>query len=861
MHGVRGPFGRKSVLGLVAATCLAGGVAVSAYAGEAEEPKLRLDERLLASRGAAAHANDGPVALIQELDGIPIHRINVETRPHDAVQIELDGQVDEAAWASVQPFDQMLVAVPATGKPGRYRTETRLLATEQGLYVSAILYQPVDTLVTRRTIRDEFIDRDSFGITLDTSGEGKFGYWFTLALGDSQQDGKVLPERNYSRDWDGPWIGHTAKRPDGWSAELYFPWSMLSLPNTGASRVIGFAVSRQVSHENARYQWPGHAYSSRQFVTALNQMRLDGVAPRKELSIIPFGAYTADEWHDDDELRLGADITWKPSPAAELSASVLPDFGSVESDDVVLNLSAQETYFPEKRVFFLEGAEVFETTSRANPGNQQRFTTNENYASTSRRVFMNTYMPAPISLFNSRRIGGTPTQVELDQGVTPLQGEFSLPTDLYGAAKATGTIGAMRYGVLGASEEDVELDGFDADGAPVDIEADGRDFATARFLYEHIAASRYSIGYIGTAVQGPLFDAYVQGVDGKFTSATGKWIVEGLAVTSDRDDVQGNAALIDVQYARDSRIQHRVSLDWFDEQVNFNDLGFLQRNDYHGGQYNLMYANPNSGSRVTDIRGTVIVNAKVNESEGQLVDGGVFWRNSMILPGRNTVRTGLGFLPAGYEDRDSRGNGAYKTESRGWAEVLLSTDASRKGSWSVDLAVQQENLGGWTYLAGAGVTWRPLDAMTIDLDLKYRDRDGWIVYQGGRNFGRYQAEELQPSIKFNWFPYAGHQLGLTVQWVGVRADGDGFYEVPAGDGDLRPVAPTRPDYDFTASLLTLQARYRWEIAPLTDFYVVYNRGNTLPNRYDASFGDLFEEAIQEPIVDYLVVKLRWRFSN
>jgi hypothetical protein len=233
----------------------------------------------------------------------------------------------------------------------------------------------------------------------------------------------------------------------------------------------------------------------------------------------------------------------------------------------------------------------------------------------------------------------------------------------------------------------------------------------------------------------------------------------------------------------------------------------------------------------------------------------------MILPGRNTLRSGFGFLPAGYEDRDSRGNGAYRTESRSWAELLLSTDASRQASWSVNLASQQENLGGWSYLVGAGVTLRPVDAMTIDLDLKYRDRDGWIVYQGGRNFGRFQSEELQPAVKFNWFPAAGHQLGLTVQWVGVKADGDGFYSVPVGDGDLRRVTPSRPDYDFTASLLTVQARYRWEIAPLTDFYVVYNRGNTLPNQVDASFADLFEEAIDQPIIDYLVVKLRWRFSN
>jgi hypothetical protein len=274
-----------------------------------------------------------------------------------------------------------------------------------------------------------------------------------------------------------------------------------------------------------------------------------------------------------------------------------------------------------------------------------------------------------------------------------------------------------------------------------------------------------------------------------------------------------------------------------------------------------MYANPNTTGKLTDIRGTVIVNGKVNQSEGQLVDGGIFWRNSMVFPGRNTLRTGLGFMPAAYDDRDSRGNGAYRTESRRWAELLLATDASQRASWSFVLGAQQENLGGWTSLVGAGVTLRPVGSMVIELDLKYRDRDGWIVYQGGRDFGRYHADELTPAIKFNWFFAAGHQLGLTLQWVGVKADGDGYYRVPEGDGDLQPVAPPRTNYDFTASLLTMQARYRWEIAPLTDLYLVYNRGNTLPNQVEAGFDDLFEEAIQQPIIDYVVLKLRWRFSN
>lgn len=798
---------------------------------------------------------------IRTLDGIPIHRIPVATVSHDATHIQIDGLVDEAVWAGIAPYDNMLVAIPATGKHGEHDTEVRLLATERGLYAGAVMYQPNDTLVTRRSVRDEFIDRDTFGITLDTSGEGKFGYWFTLALGDTLMDGKVLPERNYSRDWDGPWFGKTAVCDVGWCAEMFFPWSMMNLPNHTGSRTIGFALSRQVSHENARYQWPGHAYSSAQFVSALNQMTVEDVAPRKLLQVIPFVAATSDQRHDTNQSRVGADITWKPAPIVELAATVLPDFGSVEVDDVVLNLTAQETFFPEKRVFFLEGSEVFETSIRANPGNQLRYATNENYATTSRRVFMNTFVPAPISLLNTRRIGGTPTQVEFPAGVVPLRGELSLPTELLGAAKATGNSGGFRYGALSAFEDNVDLIGSDAAGNEVNVGADGRNFGALRMLYENVEASRHSLGYLGTFVDGPVYESAVHGIDGHYTSADGRFIGEGLLIATDVNDSTGEAAQLEMQYAPDSRIQHRVTLDWFDEEVNFNDLGFLQRNDYTGAQYALLYANSNTGKSVTDIRGTVIVNGKISVSEGYLVDGGLFWRNSMVLPGRNTLRSGIGFLPGGYEDRDSRGNGAYETDDRVWTELLLATDASSRYSFSLNVGAQQENLGDWTYLLGGGVTWRPTDRFSVDLDVKYRNRHGWIVYQGGRNFGRYDAPDLQPALKMNWFLAAAHQLNFTVQWAGVRADEDGFYAVPVGDGELAPTQRTLPDHDFTVSLFTLQARYRWEIAPLTDFYLVYNRGNTLPNLGEAEFVDLLDDAFRHPIINSFVAKLRWRFTN
>ena len=157
------------------------------------------------------------------LDGIPMHYINVQTRNHDAAEIRLDGLVNEAIWQEVPAFDNMLVSVPGTGKPGHYSTENRLLATEKGLYVSAVMYQPPETIVMRMTKRDDHTDRDTYGVTLDTTGQGEFAYWFVVGLGDTVMDGKVLPERRYTSDWDGTWLYKTARFDKGWSVEIFFP--------------------------------------------------------------------------------------------------------------------------------------------------------------------------------------------------------------------------------------------------------------------------------------------------------------------------------------------------------------------------------------------------------------------------------------------------------------------------------------------------------------------------------------------------------------------------------------------------------------------------------------------------------------
>ncbi|MCZ6888329.1 MAG: DUF5916 domain-containing protein, partial [Gammaproteobacteria bacterium] len=175
---------------------------------------------------------------------------------------------------------------------------------------------------------------------------------------------------------------------------------------------------------------------------------------------------------------------------------------------------------------------------------------------------------------------------------------------------------------------------------------------------------------------------------------------------------------------------------------------------------------------------------------------------------------------------------------------------------------RQEDLGGWNYNAGVGVSFKPIDRFSLDIDLNYRHREAWLLYQGDRDFSTFAADDIQPRLAMDVFINAHQQLRLTMQWAGIVAKERDFYQVPLDDGYLMPVVkdPGALSGDFTISRLTTQLRYRWMIAPLSDLFIVYTRGSNLDNQIDDEFGDLFTNALRTPVVDLLVIKLRYRFG-
>tara|TARA_R110002072_G_scaffold170552_2_gene324142 strand:+ start:68955 stop:71468 length:2514 start_codon:yes stop_codon:yes gene_type:complete len=783
---------------------------------------------------AFAQPADEPMQRIGREFSMPLQRMA------DNVDINIDGELDEAVWAGLQTYSGMGIVEPQTQLPAPYETLIKVFYTDRGIYIGVDMEQPADTLVRRITARDNRNEsRDRMSITLDTSGEGQYGYWVSLALGDNQLDGTILPERQYNSQWDGAWYGATSETARGWSAEYFVPWGQLAMPSRDEERQIGFYAERVVAHLNQNWAWPVISKSDPIFLSDFPLLRLEGVNPQQQWSLFPSVASTYDEIDNQWKHRTGADLFWRPSSNFQMTATVNPDFGSAEADDVVVNLTASETFFPEKRLFFQEGQEIFNVTSRANGSSGKRFT-----------------------ILNTRRIGGRPRSPDLPVGASLPARERIKNADLLGAAKVTGQLGNIRYGLLTAFEDET-----DYYAAGQRVEQAGRDFTAFRVLYEDQGggAAYRGLGYIGTVVMHPESDAQVHAVDYRYLTQGGIWSFDGAVVTSDSDDRgQGYGAFTDVVYTPRQGFTHTLNLTYLDDTININDFGYQDRNNVWEAWYRFEWVKTGL-TRVRDIRVSPFLRYEENLDGDRTNNAIPVVSTSITLNNLDRVNLSFQHFPKRYDDLNSFGNGAFATRERTNFSANYRTNPARAVSWNVGAGRSVEFAGGHSERYDAGMNWRPRANINFSAAATYQDRDGWLLHQGGQNFTAFKTDQWETSFRFEYYLTAKQQISAGMQWVGIKALGDRYFNLPSD-------APTRnrdlvevnqhsgTPGDFSITQMNFQLRYRWEIAPLSDLFIVYNRNsNRRVGIFD--FSDQFDDAWQNPLAGQLVIKLRYRLGT
>lgn len=788
-----------------------------------------------------------PVTLAEDARSIDVQdAISLRKTTEADAAIQIDGRLDEGIWATLANVGKFVVLEPDTLADVPHATNIKFVYTDKGLYVGADMDQPKDTLIRRLSGRDVFfgLNRDAVNLTLDTSGDGLYGFWFGINLGDSLMDGTVLPEFRFSNEWDGPWRGASVETERGWSAEFFIPWSAISMPSGGDVRNMGVYMSRKVAYLDERWGWPALPNTQPKFLSVLQPVELKGIAPRQQYNIYPFAAVTQDSIDEATRYQVGADLFWRPSSNFQLNATLNPDFGNVESDDVVVNLTATETFFPEKRLFFVEGQEIFVASPRAD-------TRGGGVGNTG----------APTTLVNTRRIGGGPQTPVLTDGQTVSAREAGLPAQLLGAAKATGQLGNFRYGVLTAFEDEVLFNASD-NGQAIHVTQDGSDYGVARLLYESSSDGYRAIGLLSTAVQHYDRDAYVTGIDWHLLTKSGKLKMDGQVFRSDLDGVSpGYGGFLDFEYTFRQGIKQRLGIEYFDDHVDINDLGFQARNNYR--QIRSAHTRTTSGlswarNNQFDVRGFLQQNG-----EGLFSRGGLAVSNRTTFKNLTSLTTRLEHYLPRYDDLNGFGNGTFRTAENTKAVLQFESNTSKPLSFALGAIYFEEELGGDSFKYEVSANWRPLDGLNLAAGIDYFDRDGWLLHQEDRNMTTFVGDGLVPNLTAEYFISAKQQFKLSVQWVGIEANEDAFYLIPNSPGRLLAVdKPAGSSDSFGLSDIVFQARYRWEIAPLSNLYLVYVRASDITRSLGQdNFSDLLDQAWAEPISDQLVLKVRYRFGS
>ncbi len=353
-------------------------------------------------------------------------------------EVDVDGHLDEAVWEEAPVATGFVQIEPVEGAPAEEETEVRVLFGEDAVYVGARMHDSRPSTIADQLVRrDQRGQYDFFEVAFDPNLDRRTGYLFRVSAAGVQRDEYLYSDSEQDDAWDAVWASAVSRDSLGWVAEMRIPLSQLLYEPSDTARVWGVNFQRRRLASNERTVF---ALVSRLQQGVVSQFgELEGVRiaeASRRLELVPYGLTSAhtgpaergNPFFDGSETdaRLGADFRYGIGGNFTLDAAVNPDFGQVEADPAVINLTAFETFFEERRPFFVEDARIFDFNLSGGRN----------------------------SLFYSRRVGGQP------HGRAPGEADFSRIPDastILGAAKLTGrTPSGLSVGALVASTQEEE---------------------------------------------------------------------------------------------------------------------------------------------------------------------------------------------------------------------------------------------------------------------------------------------------------------------------------------------------------------------------------------------------------------------
>ncbi len=768
----------------------------------------------------------------------------------------IDGYLNDEVWKQAIPSGDFLQRDPDEGKPATEKTEIRVLYDNEALYFGCMMYDSEpDKIVHRLARRDDEVESDYISIRIDSFHDHQTAFEFTINASGTKVDILIYNDkRDEDPSWDVVWEVQTRLLPDGWSSEVKIPFRALRF-SLQEKYIWGINFTRTINRKNERDYWALIRKSQSGFVSHFGHLvGLESIDPPLRLEVLPYAVGNAEFQQKSPgnstgrttKSNTGFDAKYGITSSLTLDLTVNPDFGQVEADPAVLNLSTFETFYPEKRQFFIEGSQIFNFTTFGSFGQQ--------------------FGPG---LFYSRRIG----RALSGTAVAPLGGyvlEEPRAATILGAAKVTGkTENGLAVGILDATIQEEKTIVVDSVGNKLtQVVEPFANYGLVRLRKDVLENS--NIGIILSSVsKRTRFPAFTGGIDWNLKFEQNTYGIDGfLAVSRATNDssarIAGAAGRVTFRKDGGEHWLGNISFDFTSKNYFINDLGFFRRPNDFGSVGELRYKDDQPGKTVRRWFIAPTYHFRNNFDGARLfrefdVNGFLEFVNYW------TLTSSAGYHPPVYDDRESRGHGLYLQPRKFSWSIEIETDSRQPIIGEMSEFYFYDVKGQRYWATELKTTLRPASWIDLRLGLGYgrtRNREGWVlndINPSGSEVSVFATRDvdeynltLRGSITFT------RDLTLQVYNQVFIAKGH-YYDfrtlVSPTDFIIYPYAGNP---DFNRKSLNLNVVLRWEYLPGSILFLVWNQSRRQDTGdFFTSFSQNFSDVFRIQPDNVFLIKLSY----
>lgn len=777
-----------------------------------------------------------------------VHAVRVTAPPR------IDGNLDEPEWKFAVPASDFIQRDPEEGQPGSERSEIRVLYDDEAIYFGCMYYDAEPgKIVSRLSRRDDEPESDGASIRIDSYHDHQTGYEFTYNVAGVKKDVLQYDDANREDDsWDPVWELQARITPQGWIAEIKIPFHILryrSFDSDSSENVWGINFLRYISRKKESERWAFTPKSQSGFISRYGHLRgLKNLPEPRQLEALPF--VTSKQSYDPASVirdrrqeflgNAGVDLRYGITSNFSIDATVNPDFGQVEADPAVLNLSAFETFYPEKRPFFVDGTQII------------RFST-----------FGGDLGPG---MFYSRRIGRAISESEVD---VPSRGKIvDIPkaTTILAAAKVTGkTNEGLAIGILEAITQEERARVVDSAGTP-------REQTLEPFAHYNIIRMRKdvmnnsNIGMILTTVaKDGRAPAFTNGYDWSLKFDNNTYALDGFlalssSMNSDGDRIYGSAGKLNYRKNSGEHWLWALGTDFTSKRYNINDVGFFFSPNDFGEVFSLTYKEDVPADVVRNYAVGMTLHYRDNFDGANLfraagIDGSLLFSNYWLASA--SVSSEFGF----YDPYETRGYGLYRKPVNYGTSLFVVSDERHDISLRIGQRFGWDSKSKHQWATTAGINVKPSSWMDWSVESQYqivRDQEAWFTTtsSGEALFGDRSTDQLSVTLRGSITFTRDLTLQIYGQEFFATAHFDNIRKLVGTSDFVAYNYNSYPNFDrrsFNSNIVL-----RWEYLPASILYLVWSQAREGENvNYLTSFGNNVDGTFQIPPSNVLLLKVSY----